>query len=224
MTGAFLAGILISVGKQKGIPSEMSFKELYRILLKNRYYIFSFRDLLSFFAGTDKDILKTMIYRWKGKGWISSLKKGLYELTYPGNFTVSDMYVANRLYEPSYISLETALSYHSVIPEVSMGVTSVTTKPSRCFKNKHGFFLYRTVRPEIFTGYYVEKERNFSILIAEAEKALVDFLYFKTYRMKKVDLKGERLDRRIIAKLSRKKIKKYADLYKLNLGRFNAYL
>jgi len=202
----------------------MKFKTLYQTLEKNKYYVFSFEDILSFFPHENKGAAKTMIYRWKQKGWICPLKRGFYELTYPKDFTVSDMHIANKLYEPSYVSLETALSYYSIIPEVSMGVTSVTTKPTRRFKNKHGLFIYRTVKPEIFTGYYVEKQGNFTILIAEAEKALVDYLYFKTYRLKKIVLKDERLDKILIAKLNKKKINKYAKLYNADLRGFYAYL
>lgn len=202
----------------------MTFKELYRTLEKNRYYIFSYRDILSFYPEDKRNTVKTMICRWKEKGWIYPLKRGIYELAYPKDFTVPDMHVANKLYEPSYVSLETALSYYSIIPEVSMGVTSITTKPTRRFKNKHGLFTYRTVKPDIFTGYYVEKNGIFDIFIAEPEKALVDYLYFKTYRGKKFNLKDERLDKDAILKLNRKKTQKYAELYNLNLKEFYAQL
>ena len=202
----------------------MTFKELYRTLEKNKYYIFSYKDILSFYPEDKRSTVKTMIYRWKEKGWIYPLKRGIYELTYPKDFTVPDMYIANKLYEPSYVSLETALSYYSIIPEVSMGVTSVTTKPTRRFKNKHGLFTYRTVKPDIFTGYYIEKQGIFDMFIAESEKALVDYLYFKTYRKKNFKPKEERLDKDIILKLDRKKIQKYAKLYNLNLKEFYAHL
>ena len=202
----------------------MTFKELYRTLEKNKYYIFSYKDILSFYPEDKRSTVKTMIYRWKEKGWIYPLKRGIYELTYPKDFTVPDMYIANKLYEPSYVSLETALSYYSIIPEVSMGVTSVTTKPTRRFKNKHGLFTYRTVKPDIFTGYYIEKQGIFDMFIAESEKALVDYLYFKTYRKKNFEPKEERLDKDIILKLDRKKIQKYAKLYNLNLKEFYAHL
>jgi len=166
----------------------MNFKDLYRTIEKNRYYVFSHEDILSFYPEERKDNLKRLIYAWKDKGWIYALKRGLYELTYPKDFVIPDMYIANRLYSPSYISLETALSNYSIIPEVSMAVTSIATKPTRRFKNKHGIFVYRTVRPGAFTGYYVERQGFFDILIAEPEKALIDYIYFKTYLNKKFNL------------------------------------
>ncbi|MCQ9206036.1 MAG: hypothetical protein NG737_06980 [Omnitrophica bacterium] len=202
----------------------MKFKDFYKILEKNKYYIFSHEDIMSFYPNEKKHIIKTMIYRWKEKGWVYSLKRGLYELTYPKDFTVPDMHIANKLYNPSYVSLETALSNYSIIPEVSMAVTSITTKPTRRFKNKHGLFIYRTVNPDFFKGYYVQKHGAFDIFIAEPEKALIDYFYFKTYRNKKINLENERLDKDAIARLNRKKINKYAKLYGINLKEYYAYL
>jgi predicted transcriptional regulator of viral defense system len=202
----------------------MNFKEFYKTIDKNKYYVFSFEDILSFYPNEERSNIKKSIYRWKERGWICSLKRGLYEITYPKDFIIPDMYIANYLYNPSYVSLETALSNYSIIPEVSMAVTSITTKPTRRLKNKHGLFIFRTVRPEVFTGYYVEKQGDFDILIAEPEKALVDFLYFRTYRSKQIDIRGERLDGQVISQLNNKKISEYAKLYNINLKELHAYL
>lgn len=224
MTDIKLSYKLISVSEQNSILNEMNFKDLYKTLEKNKYYVFSYEEILSFYRNEKRCNLKNMIYRWKNKGWICPLKRGLYEITYPKDFNVPDMYIANKLYSPSYVSMETALSNYSIIPEVSMAVTSITTKPTRRFKNKHGLFIYRTVKTDAFTGYYVEKQGDFSILIAESEKALVDYLYFKTLRNKKLSLKDERIDRDVVSRLNKKKLNKYAKLYHLNLKELYAYL
>jgi predicted transcriptional regulator of viral defense system len=202
----------------------MDFKELYKTLEKNKYYIFSYKDILSFYPKEKRYNLKMAIYRWKKKGWIYPLKRELYELSYPKDFIIPDIYIANKLYNPSYVSLETALSNYSIIPEVSMAVTSITTKPTRRFRNKHGLFIYRTVKPSAFTGYYVEKMGAFDILIAEPEKALVDYIYFKMYHKKKFRLKDERLDKNMTSRLNQKKLERYAKLYNINLKEIYAYL
>ena len=200
----------------------MLFKDLFQTLEKNKYYVFSYEDILSFYPNEKKLNLKKSIYRWKQKGWIKLLKKGLYELSYPKDFIIPDLYVANKLYSPSYISLETALSNYSIIPEVSMAVTSISTKSTRTFKNEHGLFTYRTVKPTCFTGYHVMKHDNFSIFIADPEKALIDYLYFKNYRNKAFSLSAERLDKDVVANLKKKKLTEYAKQYKLNLKEFYA--
>ncbi len=202
----------------------MNFNEVYKVLEQNRYYVFSYDDAISFFPKKKRNNLKQLIYRWKEKGWIVSLKRGLYELTYPKEFNIPDLHVAHKLYSPSYISLETALSHYSIIPEVSMAVTSITTKPTRKFKNKHGLFIYHTVQPAAFAGYYIEKQGGFDIFMAEPEKALIDYLYFMALRDKKFSLSEARLDRKVISKLKGKKLKRYAQLYHFSLKGLYAYL
>jgi predicted transcriptional regulator of viral defense system len=165
-----------------------------------------------------KENLKKLVYRWKRKGWINALKRGLFELVYPRSFNIPDLYIANKLYQPSYVSLETALSYYSIIPEVSMAVTSITTKPTRQYKNNHGLFVYRTVNPEAYNGYNIESIQGFQVFIAEPEKAFVDYLHFKTYRKKRLQLSGERFDRKEIKALRRDKLNGYAKPYRIDIG------
>lgn len=202
----------------------MTFKELYKTIERNKYYIFSYGDILSFYPNENRYNLKKTIYRWREKEWLYPLKRGLYELTYPEELNIPDMYIANKLYTPSYVSLETALSNYNIIPEITMAVTSITTKPTRKFKNRHGLFTYRTVKVDVFTGYYVEKHGIFDIFIAEPEKAFVDYVYFKTYHNRKFNFKDERLDKDEISRLGRKKLNKYAKLYNLNLKEVYAHL
>jgi predicted transcriptional regulator of viral defense system len=202
----------------------MKFQKLFKILHKHKMYVFTFEDALMFFPEETRQNLKRMVQRWKKQGRLESLKRGLYELTYPDDQHIPDMFIANYLYNPSYVSLETALSNYSIIPEVSMAVTSISAKPTRRFKNKHGLFVYHTVKPAAFTGYYIQKQAGFDIHIAEPEKALVDYLHFKTYRSGKIDFAQERLDKGSIRRLNKKKLNKYAKLYNLNLKELYAYL
>lgn len=202
----------------------MRFEKLFKYLEKNKYYVFSYEDLLIIDPDESKENIKKMLYRWRKARLIASIKKGLYELIYPKSFNVPDLYIANKLYTPSYISLETVLSNHSIIPEVGIAVTSITTKPTRRFKNNHGLFIYRTLDKNYFCGYYTETYNNFKINVAEPEKALMDFLYLKRFHKKPFDLKDERLDKDIILSLSKSKLKKYARLFGIKLEAIYANL
>ncbi len=77
------------------------------------------------------------------------MKRGLY--AFPDALP-PDLYVANKLYEPSYISLEFALSYHGIIPETVYEITSVTTKSTRRFEAMGKVFTYRRIKREAFTA------------------------------------------------------------------------
>ena len=198
----------------------MRFQDIYKELIEKKYYVFSFEDLCVFYPREKRSNFRQYLSRWKKQGWIRSLRKGLYELTYPEGRGVSDFYIANKMYAPSYISLETALSYYSIIPEVSMAVVSVTSKTTRRFKNSNGLFIYRSVRPEAFRGYTIEKHNGLNVLIAEPEKALVDYLYFKTLRGGEFDREAERIDQKRMRQLNRKKLDSYAKIYQLDVKGF----
>lgn len=79
-------------------------------------------------------------------------KKVLYQLRWGETAPVPDLYLANRHYQPSYVSMETVLSDIGVIPEVSIGVVSVTTKATRRMRNQAGQFIYRHIMPRAFQG------------------------------------------------------------------------
>ncbi|MBU4310606.1 hypothetical protein KKD34_03390 [bacterium] len=138
----------------------------------------------------------------------------MYEFVEPGaESKITDLYVANRLYEPSYVSLETALSIYSIIPDIAIQVTSVTTRPTRNFKNKYGLFLYRTCRKRAFTGYRLVSYGAEKVLIADKEKAFVDFVYYRLRSGNKLDFKEERFEEKILKGMDWSKMLRYAALF-----------
>lgn len=86
--------------------------------------------------------------------------------------------VANRLYGPSYVSLEYALSHHGLIPEGVFDVTSVTFRRSRTVTTPLGRFSYLHL-PQPAYGIGIRMEQGaggVSFLLASPEKALCDLL------------------------------------------------
>jgi len=84
-----------------------------------------------------------------------------------------DFQIANFLYSPSYISLESALSFYGIITQFPYQITSITPKKTKIIKTLNKEFSYVHIKPELFFGY--EKKEKF--LIALPEKALFDYLY-----------------------------------------------
>lgn len=114
---------------------------------------------------------------WQKKGYIKRVANGVYVF---GNSLPKDnelMQLANKLYKPSYISLETALSFHGFIPEAVYAVTSVTTRKTSRFEADGTVFIYRTVKPEMFLGYNLLPLKGPALLIASPAKALIDYFY-----------------------------------------------
>jgi predicted transcriptional regulator of viral defense system len=177
-------------------------------------YLFSLEDIKNFFPGEKLKTIKNNFIRWLSKGYFVRLKRDCYELVdKAAGLVIPDLYVANRLYEPSYISLETALSIYSIIPDIAAGVTSVTTLPTRIFKNKYGSFFYRTCQKKNFLGYRLLFYEGFKVCIADKEKALVDFLYYRLRSGGSFDFPQERLNKKILKKMDWKKALQYARLF-----------
>lgn len=84
--------------------------------------------------------------------------------------------LANHLLGPSYVSIDSALSYWGIIPEKVYEISSITTQHSKTYKTPVGRFSYT----HITLPYYsfglrrVELAKNQWVLVASAEKALCD--------------------------------------------------
>jgi predicted transcriptional regulator of viral defense system len=142
---------------------------------EKKLYIFSANDICALF-GVSTVAASALLHRYKKKGFIVQLKRGLY--VFP-DILPPDVYVANKLYSPSYISLEFALSYYGVIPETVYEITSVTTKATRRFETLGKTFSYRKIKKTAYTGYEIKKQQDLTFNIADAEKAFVDTNYLR---------------------------------------------
>ena len=147
----------------------MKYSEL-RKRLKKR--IFSKQDLR---LGGGK-VFDYQLSLWQKQQYIIKLKNGVYLFADEAS-RVSPEEVAFHVYSPSYISLEKALSIYGLIPEMVYSVTSVTPRTTRSFKNRFGNFIYKHIKPSLFFGYREIKEDQSFYLLAEPEKALLDYLY-----------------------------------------------
>ncbi|MBI4051307.1 MAG: type IV toxin-antitoxin system AbiEi family antitoxin domain-containing protein [Elusimicrobia bacterium] len=143
--------------------------------------------------------------RYVKQGAIVRLRNGLYSFSWrnPNLFLV-----ANLLYSPSYISYETALSYHHLIPETVYAYTSATPRRTQEFEALHQSFIYHAMKRKAFTGYRGYKIGKDTILMAEPEKALCDYLHLIFFKRKSLN---ERMDWR---KINTKKLVTYAQLFK----------
>lgn len=111
------------------------------------------------------------------KGILVLVKNGLYV---PGTASLvrgpEPFLLANHIWGPSYVSLESAMSYWSMIPERVYEVSSVTTKRSKIYNTPLGRYSYT----HLPLPYYAMGIQQISltdkqhILLASPEKALCD--------------------------------------------------
>ena len=107
---------------------------------------------------------------------IIPLRRGLYTFAEPlRRGPLSEGVMANRIYGPSYVSEEFALSYHGLIPERTEVVTSVAMGRSRSFSNEFGVFTYRYCRSKAYpVGVMLAGAEHQRFLVASPFKALYD--------------------------------------------------
>ena len=125
-----------------------------------------------------------LIKRAMSSGEILNIRRGLYCLAPKFQKKPVSVYsLAERVYGPSYVSLETALSYHGWIPEAVYACTCASYRTTKQFETPLGIFSYKHVPQRTF---YLSVERredeNGSVfLMATPAKALADYLY--THRL-----------------------------------------
>ncbi len=111
------------------------------------------------------------------QGIIYQLRRGLYVTTSLVSTNAPEPFlIANHLYGPSYVSLDSALFYWGLIPERVFEVSSVTPKVSKKIMAQNVVFSFT----HLSETYYPLGIKSFSqtetqtILIASPEKALCD--------------------------------------------------
>lgn len=174
------------------------------------YPVFSLQDLRKLFD----DFHYRQLDRWAKKGYLKKLKRGFYcfaEQSFDRNML---FHMANKIYSPSYISLEIALKYYGFIPEEIFQISSVSTKKTASFQTPLGNVSYRHIKPSLYWGYHLLPFGNQKIFLAEPEKAILDYLYINPRLKTADDFKEMRINRaEFNSQISHDKFKKYLDLF-----------
>jgi hypothetical protein len=151
-------------------------KQLFRHAQINE---FSSQDV-SFLLPGSENSRQALVKRAIAQGEIIHIRRGLYCLAPEYRKKPINLFaIAQQVYGPSYISLESALSYHGWIPEAVSAYTSVCLKNSKDFQTPLGLFSYKRVPQRIF---YAGVERRTDdhgnvFLMAGPIKALGDYVY-----------------------------------------------
>jgi predicted transcriptional regulator of viral defense system len=174
-----------------------------KTLIEKDFSIFSPQEFARIFDVSPSAAQK-FIHSYTDKKFFIKLRNGLYSLE---GKTPPVFFIANKLYRPSYISLETALSHYGIIPEVVYSVTSVTPNPTAEFDVLDKVYTYTRIKQKAFGGYMTKKENDRTYLIAEPEKALADYLYLISLGKKTWN------DRFYTKGISKEKVRAFGELF-----------
>lgn len=141
------------------------------------------------FPNESRTLTNSQLSRWVEKKKLIRLRRELF--LFP-EVKIDELVLANFIYRPSYISLESALNYYGIIPDVVQNVTSVSPVTTRTFRTGRGVFIYSKIVKNLYFGWQTVKDSSseFWFSIAKAEKALLDYVYVRKIR----DLTNQRID------------------------------
>ncbi|MBT3219016.1 MAG: hypothetical protein HN348_07990 [Proteobacteria bacterium] len=153
----------------------------------------------------DQANIQRQLSRWTQVKKLIQVRRGLYAIAPPYQKRCPHPFLtANLLVRPSYVSLQSALAYHGLIPEEVPITTSVTSSRPAGHHTPLGGFLYRHVKPSWLWGSEpIEVVTDQTVWVASPEKALLDLIYLEAgadnplfleaLRLQNLDLDMEKL-------------------------------
>jgi predicted transcriptional regulator of viral defense system len=156
--------------------------------------VFTDLFLKTYIPGTE-DRRFSLVKRWTKSGEIIRLKRGVYAFGEYNRKKALNLYqLAQAIYGPSYVSLESALSYHGWIPEAVYTVTSACSKRAAEVSTLVGVFSYTPVKfSNLYAGVNRVKDETGVFLMASPWRALADYVYAYRKNWKSLKQAGESL-------------------------------
>lgn len=153
-------------------------KKIEKMLIDWPYSIIKDKDLERDLRVTD-DARYALIKRALKDGVLIRLRRGLYLIAAKiAGKPVNELALSLYLYEPSFVSLETALSFYGWIPEAVYTTTSVSPRRAQEFNTSLGIFSYKRVPEKVFyCGVERIESSTGTSLIALPWRALADYVY-----------------------------------------------
>jgi predicted transcriptional regulator of viral defense system len=145
--------------------------------------------------------LRNSLSYWEKTGKILRVKRGAYVfkdfLDKQDNALHYPRFLATKMIEPSYLSMESVLQDYQMLTDVVYGYSVVSAKKTAHLQNSFGEFHYSRIKPDLFRGFHKEQYGSLQWYVATKAKALFDFLYFRQKRFQEVSyakIDGLRLD------------------------------
>ena len=162
----------------------------------------------------DPDFREPTLNDWLNNGWIKRIRRFWYADSSFNPEGYDYFFIANKIYSPSYISLESALSHYGFIPETTLQITSVSTRKTNLFDTQYGVFSYQSIKNNLYFGYEVIENNDRPFTFATPEKAILDYLYLHSEISTIDDLEGLRFNTEIInSTIDKERFNTYLNLF-----------
>ncbi|MBN1273167.1 MAG: hypothetical protein JXB26_12950 [Candidatus Aminicenantes bacterium] len=140
-------------------------------ILRKENTVFTFKDILLSSNETNPALLKRRIHYYVKNKELYPIRKGIYAK----DKNYDRLELANKIYTPSYISLETVLSREGIVFQHydQIFVVSYLTREITCDGQK---YVFRKIKNRILSNSLgIEKKDNY--FIASRERAFLDIIY-----------------------------------------------
>ncbi len=144
--------------------------------------------------------------RQERRGLVEHVSNKLYINKLAHDFSSREL--VNLLRPESYVSLESALAEWGISTQNPSALTCVTTGFARKFRSPSVRIVYRHIGKRLYWGFQEKRTRHGGYKIAEPEKALLDWIYFK--RQQGLPVALDELNLRVT---NREKLLRYALKY-----------
>lgn len=142
-----------------------------QILQESKRKLFSITDIKKLLRIKSDQYAYVFVGRLVKESVLKRASKGVYYLA--SNRPV-DFELANFLYKPSYVSLDSALNYYGILVQSPQQIISVTPNLTKKIEAGGRDFVYMHLNQK----YYSDYQQVDSFLVATPEKALIDALFF----------------------------------------------
>lgn len=129
--------------------------------------IFTLGEISQLLPAVSYENLKSSLSYFAKEGKIRRLRPGIY-----AKKNYNPLELANKIYTPSYISLETVLKQEGIIFQVYETIFAVSYLSRKILVNNHPIF-YRKIKDEVLLNSYGITEKD-NYFIATPERAFLD--------------------------------------------------
>jgi predicted transcriptional regulator of viral defense system len=122
-----------------------------------------------------KAAVRNALRRHEGRGLVERVSTRIYINHLNQQFSPRDL--VNVLRPESYVSLESVMVEKGITSQSPSVLTCVTPGYPQSFRTKSVGIVYRKISSDLYWGYEQKATRYNNYLIAEPEKALLDWIY-----------------------------------------------
>lgn len=146
-------------------------KDYISTLLRTNNTVFTFKELSLIWNETDVNLTKKRVYRYTKMGKLYPIRKGIYAK----DKNYDKLELANKIFTPAYISLETVLSREGIVFQHydKIFVISYLSREISCDGQAYVFRRMKDVL--LMNSLSIEKKDNY--YIASKERAFLDTIY-----------------------------------------------